>query len=420
LVLQKVGDKLLSVPLYNINSMIRMLSSKITKRFVFDKLFPFGSIMGFPIASPVFLAEYLLRLGKTLLYKLLFHSTTLLFTGFTIFFLNYSLFSDTIYLKNGKKYDGIYISEDKDSVVFTIEMQEKKVFSKKDIQNIDLDFSGIPIEYSLKDNPKKVISGVLYSIDDKKAVIVLPDSQQFELTEVELDTIYRLRANKTGKGESISRVLKPNASVKLGVKGTKELQEGRVQTVDGNSLKIDSEKTGTKSISEDEITSLDIDNRPPDPGYKTTWNYLTYLVPGYKQFWRDSTYEKVKGSVMFTGFLALVAVIPYRYMMASQARDNDYDFVPIGGRLYFFQNLTPSNAYQLHAGVYNMAIGSLVALYVYHAVDIYLDIKEQREEDKLVKFTINPFASSLGMSRNPNAHLQPLPNEIEIKFMKQF
>ncbi len=400
--------------------MIKILSSKITKKFVFGKFFPSTCVVQF-LPSQAFFVKDFIRLGQILLYKLLFHSKyTLFFTLITVFFMNYSVFSDTIYLKNNKKYEGIYISEDKDSVIFTVEMQEKKVFSKKDIQNIDLDFSGIPIEYSLKDEPKKVISATLYSIDGKKAIIVSPSTQQFELTEIELETIYRLRANKKGKGEYISRVLKPNASVKLGVKGTKDLQEGTIKAVDGTSLKLDSAKTGTTSLFEDDITSLDIDNRPIDPGYKITWNYLTYLVPGYKQFWRDSTYEKVKGGVMFTSFLALVAIIPYRYMMATQARDNDYDYVPVGGRLYMFQNLTPSNAYALHAQVYNAAIGSLVALYVYHALDVYLDIKQQKEENKLVKFTINPFASSIGMNRNPNAFSQPLPNELEIKFMKQF
>lgn len=329
--------------------------------------------------------------------------------------LSSQIFPDTLYLKNKQKIEGIYISEDKDEVIFGVDFEKTKSFSKKEILNIELDFSGLPVQYSTQDDPKAIKKGIIYSIDQEKAVIIQSEKDTQKLLNIKIEDIYILRAEKKHRGESITKILRPKAKVKLEIK-EQEDKEGLIENVQDKQFNLKENSQASSTIEEEKVTALYINNKPRESNYKIAWNYFTYLIPGYNEFFRETNYDKAKGVIMFSSFLFLAAMIPYKYNQALAARDNDYDFVPIGGRVYMFQNLTPSNAYSFHAQTMYVAVGALVLLYMIHGFDTYFYLKKKEQEEKSLQINFNPAPQQYNYAQGGfNTH-----NNLEIKFMYSF
>ncbi|MCP5498682.1 MAG: hypothetical protein H7A25_02170 [Leptospiraceae bacterium] len=312
--------------------------------------------------------------------------------------------ADSLILKNGKKYEGVYISETKKEITFNINFTDEKTFKRREVKELIIDIVGLPSEYILYSDKNTIQKAKLFALDAERAVFIgeTPKGEK-EVLDYNASEIYKLQAKKENRSQKLSTVLHKGVKLKLQLKN-EDLQEGELKEVNKESGEITLEE---KKYKEKELKGIVFEGPYKDPLYVRLYNGLKLTIPGWVELEREETKNKIKGGFLLSSFLIFGAAIPYYYSKAIAAEQNDIDLIPLGSQVYLFQNFSPSNAYSFHRQNYMVAAGLFGLVYAYHGFEIY-----GKELSGNKKISVNLFS-------NPFFHETPINPSFE-PYSKQF
>ncbi len=282
-----------------------------------------------------------------------------------LFYCTSFIFADTIKLKSGETLNGKFISENQDKIVFDT-FKEKLTIDKKNIQSVELGYSGIPVCYKLSYNPVETCNDLLYSFtQDEIAFVVDSGSNIKKYKHIEVNFIKLTQQNA---GSDILAKIPGGIKIKITNTSDEEI-EGKIESVNPNQIEIIKKSGENVTLTAGDIQILYWES---EGLMVKTKNVVKYTIPGFVQF----DYNKPK-SISLIGLTLFFGAAAYmEYNAAQKALNNNTNIIPVGDYFIVGNNFLPSNNYIYHKNRMNMAIGGLVAVGLFHFYDVFFNAEE--------------------------------------------
>jgi RNase P/RNase MRP subunit p29 len=322
--------------------------------------------------------------------------------------------ADIIRLKDGKIYEGTYISETNESFVFETDNGVMTI-PKKNILKMEMGYTGSSFCYVLEDS-QEICEGILHYVDGEKIIIGKGKGsvikEEFSLSSLKSYSIKKIR-----KKDKLTSVLQQG--VRLEIVTEKEKKLGKIVSTDPISQKLVLQ-TGEDEIifKEEEIKEINWMKSRRGMGYYSLQT-LKFTIPGLLEY----PVNKWEGIGMMGLFLGLGIAIPATYNSAASAAAGSETYVPINGNLYIVNGLVDTG-FASKRNAYMAALGGMGALYLIHSFEVWRYAKQGKyaeEFDTLSLSIQNPTFLSPPILQNSLFLANPMTNtNIELKFSHSF
>lgn len=273
---------------------------------------------------------------------------------------SFSIFADTVYLKNGTTFEGYFLSVKGRYLIFRTDTGKIRKIRSDTLERIAILYTGVNVCFSMRKTPAKLdCSGILHSIDLKKAVIISKDRTQ-KMSDIDIEDIKTLSLKKNNANYEIIPLLKEGFVVDV------QTRRGSIRGIivsKGKNKMVVKEKNGKiKTIKEKFVRTVVLDMDQMFPESRRSALSVTQFIPSWTQFQQDRNWA---GSLISGGFLILAGAGAHEYRAAVKMSNDAKNSFPY---LYF---KTPDYKQKFDRHQDNQAgIGALAfILYIYHLYD---------------------------------------------------